>query len=793
MLLALACGACGGRAREVESATRAEAPPDVRTAPGRPPVVLVSREGDPATAIAFAITTAGIEEGDPEPATALAGLVESRLHARSIDARVLPGWDGLRAAVLATSEADAVRVTEALRDALLAPATEADVASAKRKLGALAQRPLKDRALDRWARCVGDPFSSTERAGKPVDVDPARLERWRSAAFGLGRVAVAVAGSAKVGEAVARTVLRGTAWKTGAIIPAPTDPGEAAFTYELGSEPVVHLTIDVGTGSAAVNTAEALGNPQAPLAARLSELDLPFRIREVAGAAHVLGGCVGVVLEATSTASDLPAKVADAVALVHLEASAHLADTEHAPDGRVLSRRSGDAREAAERAAWWALVDTRDAPRPAGRGTSGRAGSSSVALAIPSRRGTPSAPVSREALATAVTQARAAWEKPVVELRARTEPGQGETWVLLASPCGTDAETDADAGLSALVAAATADVRVPEGVHVEPWISADGIGLLVHGAPHEGEAPSAHARRLADVAARSFAAEPLDHVALTRGRADLLRRSNAALAVVADAVAPQHPSWIIPSGSSEPIARTSDGAVLLRAQALRAGPLRLAVIANTDATQTEAAVRAADRWVPRRLGEARTCRAPAAAAPARPGTYALALRPGAVPEAYLAFPLPAGDDAARRLASFILAMLDGEGAWLERALASIAFESSARVVGTPRAPALVIRIAASQASLDAAVMQTRGLLDRLRSGAIVQGDVDRAAAARARAALAVALDPRARVVATWRGEPVDPARPAPSLEDVRTFAQRYLGEESMVVVAARPPRYPVAP
>jgi hypothetical protein len=57
----------------------------------------------------------------------------------------------------------------------------------------------------------------------------------------------------------------------------------------------------------------------------------------------------------------------------------------------------------------------------------------------------------------------------------------------------------------------------------------------------------------------------------------------------------------------------------------------------------------------------------------------------------------------------------------------------------------------------------------------------------------VALDPRARIVATWRGEPIpSAAQPLPrgraGLEEVRAFAARYLGEESMVVVATRPAR-----
>jgi hypothetical protein len=169
------------------------------------------------------------------------------------------------------------------------------------------------------------------------------------------------------------------------------------------------------------------------------------------------------------------------------------------------------------------------------------------------------------------------------------------------------------------------------------------------------------------------------------------------------------------------------------------------------------------------------------------------LRPGAVPEAYLAFPFPAGDEDAYRVAMVVASGLDdGRGAGLlDQAVAGtppLARESSAKVLGWPRVPALVVRLVAPQASLDAAVMQVRALLDRVHTGGLGAPDFDRAVAARARSALTTSLDPRARVVATWRGEPTDGARARVTAEDVRTFAQKYLAEDTMVVVAARPPR-----
>jgi hypothetical protein len=445
----------------------------------------------------------------------------------------------------------------------------------------------------------------------------------------------------------------------------------------------------------------------------------------------------------------------------------------------------------------------------------------SIALGVPLRRG--AAPTAestlepaRDVLASAVQRATLSWQKPVAEGRSRVEPGQGETWVLVASPCGTESETDADAGLTALFTVATAEMAKssPE-ARVEPWIVPDGAGLLVHGPALPGETGAAQARRLADVVARSFASDPIALPAVARARAELLRldaRSDGpALGVVASAAAPGHASWFIATGREDTLGRSADAAVLARAQALRAGPLRVAVLANVDAAQGDAALRAADRWIDRRASEARTCRPATAAALPRPGTYAIDSRLGAPPEAYLAFPFAAGDDKARAAASIVAAALDGEGGLLEKAFGITAANAatgnglarswSARVIGWPRAPALVVRIVSTQAALDDAVMQARALVDRVKKSGLAAADHDRATAAAAREAIAIALDPRARVVATWRDEAVPSAAQAPAqaqapaprksratLEDVRAFTAKYLAEDAMVVVAARPAR-----
>ena len=761
--LAVACG-CGGASRPRDPTTSAEraALPDVRLAKDRPPVVIVARDGDPAAAVAAAAVTSGVE-GEVEVAVALAGVLEARLGGR---ATVTSSWDGLRAVALARDAAEAAALADALRAAMLAPIEDKDVASADKKLAALAQRPLRDAALVPWARCVGSPFATPDRAGKPVEASVARLEQWRASVFGLSRVAISVAGTAAAGEAVASAIAKGPAWKDAA--PVKVDaPASKVDVYDVtdGPHAMVHATLDVPTSGVAVALAEALGDPRGAFASRLAELDLPFRIRDVIGAAHANGGCVGVVLEAARENAELAARVADAIALLDVEAEAAASET--TKDGRALARRAGDVREAAERAAWWALADKSEA----------KPGARTVALGVPVRR----EKVEID-LAGAIDRATAAWKKPIVELRSRIEAGQGETWVLFASPCGTDAETDADAGLTAAFAIAAAEsARAERDVRIEPWIVPDGVGLLAHGPPRAGESPPTHARRLADVIGRSFAA---DTPVVARARTELLRRDTQGLALLASVLAPQHPSWVLAQGVGDAVARSSDGAVLARAHAIRTGPLRAAVLAAHDA-EPPAAQAALDRWVSRKPGETRACRpAPAGPAP-KPGTYAVETKGGAMPEAYLAFPFPANDETAKNAALAIANALDGDDGLLERALAGTMRTVSARLLGQPRAPALAIRITAAQAQLDAAVMQARALVDRIHKGGLAADEVERAFLRDDRARLAAMLDPRARLVATFRGET---QAPRPTADELKAFAQSHLGEDAMLVVASRPSR-----
>lgn len=778
--------------------------PDVRQLKDRPPVVIVAREGDPAGALAVAVTTAGVmgTKDGAEVAPALAGVVEARLASRGLSPVVSPSSSGYRVTVLVGDTAIAERTAAIVRSALVDPIDDRDLPPARKKLAALADRPLPYEALESYARCVGSLYAPPDRIGKARSLDTVTLERWRAGAHGLGRVAVSITAPAATTEAVARAIGKLPPWKASAqAFPQPPATG-AIEIYERVKEPrentaVLHGTYFFPTASSAVTAAGALGDPHGPLPSRLAALRTPFRLREVTASAEPQGGCIGFVLESTanvSATSELAEPAAQAIALVRAEAVASGAGD--STTGRALAKKSGDAQEAAERAAWWALADSADA------GSTNTSGGS-VALGLPWRRAGISADEahlepSREVLAAALQRAESASKASVAEERTRFEPGQGEAWVLLASPCGSIGETDTTAGATALFATAVAAMaREASDVAVEPWSVPDGAGLLVHGSARPGESSSVHVQRLADIASRHLLAAVPTPVAIAHARGELLRRDarvdGPVVRAVAAAVAPGRPSSMLAAGPEEALLPMSDATVLARGEAIRRGPFRVAVLANAAVSQGKDAHRAVERWFPREDGASRSCSEAPVVQAARAGTYSIEPRPGAAPEAYLAFPLGRGDERERVSATLLAAALDGSGGLLERAMASndLARSWSARVIGWPSAPALVVRLTSSQANLDGSVMQARALFDRLRRGGLTAADYARAVTKVDRDAVAAALDPRFRVVATWRGEPIPTARePMPrgraTVEDMRTFTEKRLAEESLVIVASRP-------
>ncbi len=814
VLVAVACvPACGGAGGSGRGAAGAEGL-RTRGSKDRPPVSVVAREGDPRGAIAAAIVTAGVADArGADVAVGLSGLAEARLRAAGLkDAQVTATANGYRVRSFVATDADAAAFATALRSALLTPVTAADaegLAAAQRKVTALTRRPLPDAALADVARCTGEAFGAPHAAApRGAPVTAAELEAWRAAAHGIGRVALATAGAESLGDAAGTALARAAAWPD-----APSRPAAVALPAADARAEIYELTPELSAGAArahvavftqrplqAVTVAAAIADARGAFVSRIGALEAGPRVRNVAATAHVGGGCVAVTLEwsARDLAVGGAARMATAIALARQELAVEIAEVP--PDGTdasavtVIAHAAEDPRDAAERAAFWSFASSRD--------DASLRTVTTVGIVAGKDTATDGAFAQRARdVRAALDRAVIAWHEPVVETRSRVEQGQGELWLLFASPCGTHSEGDADAGLSALVAAAAAehvnDGLRGEGARAEGWATQEGVGIIVHGAARPSETPRAHARRLADAAARAFAAEALPAHAITRARAQVVARfaeqqdGARSAAVLASALAPGHPSWVLPWGVADAVGRASDASVAARATALRAGPLRVAVLANVDAAQAQAATQAIDRWIARRPGEARACPAASPVVAAKSGTYA-ADGTGGLAEAWIAAPLANGansanavDDDAREAASVLVAALDGDGGLLARAFegTGLARATSARLLGGTRAPALVIRITTPPGSLDAAVAQVRAMLDRLRQGAFSDADRARAQSMREVAAVPLASDPRARLMALFRD---DKPHAAPSLDALRALAAVALKDEALVIVAEQP-------
>ncbi len=811
-LFALTLGCATARHAPVQAETRVAE--DLRVVRGFPPIAVVVRDGDPRGAVAAAVMTAEIApERGAEAAVALAAIVEARLLGH-LDAIVVPGWDGYRVKALVE---DGGRAADAIRTAMLAPVTDAETERAKKKLAALSARPMRDAALLDSVRCTGEAFGMAPRGdgrsaeGATSKLTTAEIETWRRAAHGTGRVALAVAGPAPLADDVSRGLVRAGVWPNVRAAPQgalPAADAPAAVYDATGDVPAggarATIAIHMPHAARALAAAAVIGDSRGPLSSRLGALDAPARVQSVTATAHAHGGCLAVTLdiaprdlaEAASTSGPTSgyaaARIATAIALARQEISVEVSETTaELSAARQNARRASDPREAAERAAWWALAGDSASKEAA----SGIRMSTAIGVAFGRDTLVQDAPnAMHAAIRSALDRATIAWHEPVVEARTRVERGQGEMWLLLGSPCGTLAEAENDAGLGAAATLATAretdlsSLRWSlEAVKLEPYVTPDAIGLIAHAPALFGESPTAHARRVADAAARAFAADWVDPPRASTARAHLLRASEnddgRAWSALASAFAPGHPSWFWPFGMADALGRASDASVLSRVSALRAGPLRVAVLANADSAQADTAIRATDRWVARHPSETRACPAPATGTPSRPGTYPVESTAGAT-EAHLGFALPAADDAARAAASWTALALDGPDGLLAKALGNgLARSWSARVSGGSRAPALVVRIATAPGALDAAVAQTRALFDRVRQGALTDADLLRAKALRSAADVSAALDPRARLVGLFRG---DSPLSTPTLDALRAFASAVLLDDALVIVAVRP-------
>lgn len=759
------------------------------------------RDGDPSAAIALELR--GDQPGDELRLALVSALVGARLEAAAFGGvEVVPGTQLARVRALVPQLGAAT--AGQLDAALSTPITKGEpaMAAVRKALDAFAARPVIDPALSRATRCLERP--TRPASFKPPDDPAAFAEAARAAVVRADTMIVGAVGSGSTDTFV-------QAWRS--------QPAYAGSVTVKGAEP---LPPSLGTPSAWKSTAVTLsmghaggvvvveGGPRAalpgalplltdeggPLASRLRAAD-DFRLRGLSGAARAEGACVVVEVEPSpavrSSLKDperLALRTAVALEVARQEVELALQSLEAIDDAQASKTAiasGGDPREAADRAAFWAWPTS--APAPLSSWATLAVAASSIVKGPSIDEGAALAQLAPK-FALAMQKAKLAWTKSEIELKSRTEAGQGELWVALGSPCSVAHEGVSDAGTASIAAralvAAHASHGSQSGVVVEPWSATTGVGLVAHAAARPGESAASVGHRVGDTVGRSFLASFPAAEHLAAARADGL--GSLATPVVADELvrsavrfsSPLHPSWLDPQGTLEAVAKVGLEQVDLRLASLRSGPLRLAVLANADEAQADAVARAAERWVPRRPGEARACPLVDAGPAPKGAIHALTVKTGTG----VALALPV-DEASREAAAEIAAILDGKDGRLAAELgAGLATRWEARLVRGVARHALVIVALAPDSNVDAVVGRVRAVLEKLRSGGIDAADLARADRDRAAARTARRLDPRARVVDLFAGDLLAPA-PQMELSPLRAAAAKLLDEDKTQLVVAR--------
>jgi hypothetical protein len=763
--------------RPTRDATRAQRGA-AHSSPGGIALAAIERDGDPVSGIALSVVTEGkTADETARSAAALGGIVRARLARSAItDTTVASGGDGYRVRARAATKDDAAAFIAAALAALSAPVTDADLAPAKEELAKLAARPLATPAEAPIFRCIGEARVALAAGAEP---DAVALERQRAASHVRARIAFAITGPPAMRDAVAAALAHAPAFPEGDPVDALPSEASGETTYlseplapvfQGGPSAVVTIARPFADASEAMDVADRLS--RSPLAGRLAALDAGARVRFIDATAHPVGGCLAMSVAVTELGRDPDQTIAAATTIATEELALVLG-----PDGEARAdaapRRIADPREAADAAAWLSLSRRADVTAR-----------TITRVALFQGRGAKLEPADVDA---ALARARDAHDKAQTEARVRVERGQGDLWVMVGSPCGTMPESTTDAGSGVAALHATAP-RARDDVAIEEIAFPDALGFVVHGPALPGESATAHARRLVDLAARPLLGEPVTEDGARRALRTAFAKAEddatRALSQLGALASPNHPSWLVPQGTTDALGRASEHALFARVASMRAGPLRVAVLANHDAEQAQAAARAVDRWLAVRPNEARMCEPIAPAEVARSGTYGVTRAAPGASEAFIAAPIP--DARSFRSAQALAAILRGRDGMLSKALAGgLAREESVRVLGSPRAAALVVRVSTADGALDAAVLQVRALYQRLAAGALTEDDAKRGIAGRARAELDDAMDPKMRLVALFR----DPPESAPETpESVRALAQTMFKDDALIIVALRPPR-----
>ena len=692
-----------------------------RSLSDRPPLSVIERDGDPEVAIAFA----SLASAAPELHAAFGEILSQRLTRAGFISQLVSHGLGFELILLGENPERARQATQALLQALARPLTSAELGSAPAP--AEATRSPQSAV----AQC------SAELPGRRRVSDVAELERERIATFARDRAALAVVGNADAASAVARALAAGPDWPELGQVRSSLSDHDVTEVLR-GERPTLSVALTVGDANRALGAAASLGDSSSSLAVRLAALGAGFRLRRVVATAHPLGACLRVDSDLDASPVPEAQRLGFAIQLIEEEAGLSLAKAsgENLLEATALS--AADPRLAARAAAYGALAEPANALATAHL----------VALTAPDEA--PLVP----ALEAAVERARA--EVPPLDTRLRVEAGQPGIWALVTTPCAATGERAENAGHTAVLFAAAA-ARTNRAVRLEPWVGADGLGLLGFAERAPGESDVDAANRLGDALGQALLAPP-SALEVAAARAELLKIAGSEPHPLLDALlenlAPGHVGALAPRGSVTSLQSASREAVLARQRELQRLPHRLALLSPSNATDAGGVTRALSRWLktpdPLRPSPCESEISP-------PVRGELSLGASDTPEgSYVAFRISPkwGNEAA-----VLAELLNLPGGALARTLADPDLVGAARalVFGTASARALIVQVSAFEGREAEALSRIQKLFERLSSGGVLTpAEIDQAIARQRNARRLAALDPRYRLVQLLEPAPAAP-------------------------------------
>jgi hypothetical protein len=692
-----------------------------RSLSDRPPLSVIERDGDPEVAVAFASLAAAA----PELHAAFGEVLSQRLTRAGFVTQLVTHGLGFELILLGENPERARLATQALLQALGRPLTTAE----------LSLTPAPPEAARTPPSAVA--HCSAELPGRRRVTDAAELDRERVATFARDRAAWAVVGTAEAAAAVSQALAAGPDWPELGQVRSSLSERDVT-EVRRGERPTLSVALTVGDANRALGAAAGLGEPSSSLALRLAALGAGFRLRRVVATAHPLGACLRIDSDVDASPVPEAQRLGFAIHLIEEEAELSLARAtgENLLEATALA--AADPRLAARAAAYGALIE------PAKNFTATRL----VALTTPDEA--PLIP----SIEAAVERAGA--EAPPLDLRLRVEAGQPGVWALVSTPCAASSERADNAGHAAVLFAAAA-AKTNRAVRLEPWVGAEGLGILGFAERAPGESDADAAARLGDALGQALLAPPTA-LEVATARADLLKIAGSEphplLDALLESLAPGHVGALAPRGSATSLQAASREAVLARQRELLRLPHRVAILSPTNAADVASATRALSRWL--RIPEAPRP-SPCDSELSPPARGELSLAASDVPEgSYLAFRIsPKWGNEAGVLAE----LLNLPGGALARTLADPDLVGAARalVFGTASARALVVQVSAFEGREAEALARVQKLFERLSSGGVLTpAEIDQALARQRSTRRLAALDPRYRLVQLLEPAPAAP-------------------------------------